>query len=68
MQLNNHGSSGTKGRVEVFYNNSWGTVCGDYWNLRDADVVCMEMGYYAGALAIAGSTMFGGGAVHQPVC
>lgn len=39
------GVSSYEGRVEVFLNEQWGTVCGNLWNQDDARVVCRELGY-----------------------
>ncbi|XP_029440767.1 deleted in malignant brain tumors 1 protein-like [Rhinatrema bivittatum] len=58
IQLVN-GSSRCAGRLEVFQNNQWGTVCRDSWYMKESQVVCHQLGCGLPLLPI---THFGEGA------
>ncbi|XP_072718079.1 lysyl oxidase homolog 3 isoform X6 [Ciconia boyciana] len=49
-----------EGRVEVFYNDEWGTICDDDFTLANAHVLCRHLGFVA-ATGWAHSAKYGKG-------
>lgn len=55
-----NGSDKCSGRLEVFHDQRWGTVCADGWDLAEAYVVCRQLGCGA-ARSASSSSRFGEG-------
>ena len=49
-----------EGRIELYSNQQWSTVCDDGWDNTDAGVVCRQLGFGSSGIAIE-SAGFGQG-------
>jgi deleted-in-malignant-brain-tumors protein 1 len=55
------GKHSFEGRVEQYFAGSWGTVCDAGWDMRDAKVVCRQLGLGAAVKALGGAFFGQGG-------
>ena len=62
-----NGASNNQGRLEICFNNLWGSVCDDQFDNNEAKVACRQLGYSNYELSVAvGFGYFGRGqsAIH----
>ena len=55
-----NGPTSYEGRVEVYHNGEWGTVCDDGWGWNNAHVVCRELNF-GNAVAAPHNAFYGQG-------
>ncbi|NWR57909.1 DMBT1 protein, partial [Bucorvus abyssinicus] len=59
-----NGPNRCAGRVEVLHEQQWGSVCSKGWDMKDAAVVCRQLGC-GSPISAPGSARFGRG--HDPI-
>lgn len=55
--------SASEGRVEVYHDGKWGTVCDDGWDMAEAQVVCRQL-HFPGAKSVVVGKEYGQGALN----
>lgn len=50
-----NGSDSYEGRVEIFENYQWSTICDTSWDEKDAGVICGQLGFERRGAALPGS-------------
>ena len=55
-----NGNLSSQGRLEVYHNTDWGSVCDNKWGLADTKVACRQLGF-KGADTFTPGSAFGKG-------
>ncbi|PVD22128.1 hypothetical protein C0Q70_17932 [Pomacea canaliculata] len=61
LQVRLVGGNQWQGRLEVLYNNTWGTVCDDHFDTNAARVICRQLGLSTASPISVGIASFGQG-------
>lgn len=58
VRLSSDSGNKHEGRVEVSVYGSWGYICDDKFGMRDADVLCHELGFSLGASEVRANSFY----------
>lgn len=58
VRLSNELGTNHEGRIEVKVYDQWGYVCDDKFGIRDADVLCKELGFPLGASEVRANSFY----------
>ena len=47
IRLGGAGASSVRGRLEIYHDNTWGTICDDNFDKNEAKVACRMLGLYS---------------------
>ncbi|XP_068683863.1 deleted in malignant brain tumors 1 protein-like [Montipora foliosa] len=59
VRLFHPNSTAYEGRLEIFHNGKWGSVCDDWFGMEEADVVCRQLNFTQGAQYVYGNAHYG---------
>ena len=60
------GPTENSGRVEIYREGEWGTICDDQWEEDEAIVACRQLGFF-GLGRLAAVNEFGGVSTDSPI-
>ena len=60
VRIRGPASANGTGRVQIFHNGQWASICDDNWGINNARVVCLQLGYKYGVRAIRGGQVLPG--------
>ncbi|XP_065846358.1 neurotrypsin-like isoform X2 [Oscarella lobularis] len=61
LQLIGGDLGGRSGRLQIYHNNRWGTICDDYFALNEAIVACRQLGFTTGYVGYKSRAFYGRG-------
>ncbi|XP_038056999.1 uncharacterized protein LOC119728725 [Patiria miniata] len=61
VRLEGADNTALQGRVEIYHDGAWLSVCDASWDTRKGDVVCRQLGFSGGAMSTDRSALFGQG-------
>ncbi|XP_077978778.1 scavenger receptor cysteine-rich domain-containing protein DMBT1-like [Glandiceps talaboti] len=59
-----HGTESYEGRLEIYHDSQWGTICSNEWSINDAYVACRELNFRSALVYLTNEFGQGSGKTH----